>query len=443
MSKLVDNLREIRRQKIAYITPGNIKSGVTIYGVTGNLGEGSSSGSESIPLDSIINRSNLPYMLPGFIIDISEKDPAIISEITRDDFQYSNAIFTIPKPSDDANEWNFNIDEGYIYIPSKNTLYIANAFNFILWPDPSTNTFKITCIYGGDIIKITIPSNLSSTPFYKWKENDEGNVESLSFNIGDVVDEIEAEDNKFYISTSCNIYNYKESGEMDPETGNPICTYDASSSQSTLLNLSTNSWHSLQYTSYINQNGYIEIGDAWIQILNLDSSNTTPGRCIIPVGDNDSVTMNGYYTKSFTDDDFLLSNIYWFLTNSIQDGISNNISLCTLFVITGVLFDDGNNNIQDYSGLFEIAYLSYGVFKLQSLNNPDIFFYIHPKEENPEEGTYSLFFFSEEDNFKGFKQIGEGGSNIDTSELLNLTDEILHQHPSTGITHEIQESPSR
>jgi len=81
MSKLVDNLREIRRQKIAYITPGNIKSGVTIYGVTGNLGEGSSS--ESISLDSIINRSNLPYMLPGFIIDISEKDSTSVSEITR------------------------------------------------------------------------------------------------------------------------------------------------------------------------------------------------------------------------------------------------------------------------------------------------------------------------------------------------------------------------
>jgi len=38
--KLIDNIREIKRQKDEYIVPENIKSGVSIFGVDGTLEEG-------------------------------------------------------------------------------------------------------------------------------------------------------------------------------------------------------------------------------------------------------------------------------------------------------------------------------------------------------------------------------------------------------------------
>lgn len=455
MSKLTDNLREIRRQKIQYIVPENIRQGITIYGIEGGIqeGEGGSSSIEDILYrDRQVDVSNYPYLLPGFAIDINDIEDESLLNINWDHFSFENTLFVVPKPSQDPNEYWFSLSSGdFVYIPSKHTLYLINKYGGLLWADPFTNTFKIVCTRDySTIIKIEVPEDLTNLPLYVLsheaenpEESIEGNVSHINFMKNDIIDEIELDqDNeKFFICTGLPIYSYKETGETDFDTGNPIYTYDNSSYEGLLCPLTTEYYNVMPLTRITDLDNYVQMGDACAYNLCLDEGNVTSGRCTIDV-DGESITLNGYYTRHITNNEYLLYDLWDILYNTASSGeISDNTTLSYPLYVSGIIFT-GNTPCDT---CFEIIYDSYGVFKLKSCYNSDQVFYIYPmednimSEENPNQvEEYGCKFFIFGDIIEGFvkNNYASGGGSIDINKLLDLTDEILYQHPDSGIPHE-------
>lgn len=443
MSRLIENLNEIKRQKVTYVTPGNIRQGVTVYGITGTLEGGEGSTLDEILLSkNVFDKTNLPWMLPGFTIDLTTKDVVNVSELDYPDFQTINTLFTIPKPSNDVNEWSLQLQGGYLYIPTRHILYLLSPYNFLLYPDPTINKLIVRCIYSSPLYKIEIPEDLTDTPLYKYNNDENDNVESLEYSSGDIVDEIELdEDDKLYICTSLPIACYKESGEIDEETGDIIYTYDCTGSQDFLLPIKGSSWE-MQPTVYTSdEDDYIQWGGMYFYVLNLNSTNTRTGRCTIETEPDVSTNLTGYFVKRFTDENFLLSDLWWLLENILADGCSEYISLNSITTVLGIILDGFEND-----GIYEILYETGNVFKLQNIYQPNLFFYISPLEDNimseeyPDQvEEYGYKFFIWGDLVEGFTEI-EGGGEFDPYEALDLTDEILHQHPSSGIDHTIPDT---